>query len=167
MLFAVVIALIARSMQLGTYAKMIENMVSFYTGYAQVQHKNYTETHSLDESFIASESFLRELHQTAHITAIAPRLESFGLVCSDSATIGAMIVGIEPTYEAKFSKLNNRINKGCYLDNNSQGVLVAKGLAEQLMVDIGDTLIVLSQGYHGISAAGKFSVRGIVDFPSP
>ena len=36
-----------------------------------------------------------------------------------------------------------------------------------MKIKIGDTLTLLSQGYHGESAAGLFPVRGILKFPSP
>ena len=32
---------------------------------------------------------------------------------------------------------------------------------------IGDTVILMGQGYHGASAAGIFPVRGIIKMPSP
>jgi len=166
-LFAVVVALGTRSMQLGTYDRMIENLVSYYTGYAQVQHKGYNDTHSLDESFVANEAFVSHLQGADRATSIAPRLEAFGLVCGDSATMGAMLVGIDPAREAEFSHLARRVKQGAYLEAASRGVLIAAGLAEQLKLGLNDTIVVLSQGYHGTTAAGKYAVEGIVDFPSP
>ena len=57
--------------------------------------------------------------------------------------------------------------KGQYLQAGDDGVLVAVDLAKYLNLNVGDTLILLSQGYHGISAAGKYPIRGILKFPSP
>lgn len=39
--FAVFFAVIMRSMQLGTYAEMIKNVVSSYTGHIQIHKKGY------------------------------------------------------------------------------------------------------------------------------
>jgi ABC-type lipoprotein release transport system permease subunit len=57
--------------------------------------------------------------------------------------------------------------KNGYLTDNDDGVLVSDRLAGYLKLGIGDTLILVGQGYHGTSAAGIFAVRGIIKMPSP
>jgi ABC-type lipoprotein release transport system permease subunit len=47
------------------------------------------------------------------------------------------------------------------------GVLVSDRLSKFLRINIGDTLILIGQGYHGASAAGLYPVRGIVIMPAP
>jgi len=54
-----------------------------------------------------------------------------------------------------------------FLTNEDEGVLVSDRLASYLKVTIGDTVILMGQGYHGASAAGIFPVRGIIKMPSP
>jgi len=57
--------------------------------------------------------------------------------------------------------------KGSYLEMAGRGVVVARGLAGFLGLHTGDTLVLIGQGFHGVSAAGKFPVRGIIHLPSP
>lgn len=54
-----------------------------------------------------------------------------------------------------------------FLTNYDEGVLVSDRLAGYLKTTIGDTIILLGQGYHGASAAGVFPVRGIIKMPVP
>jgi ABC-type lipoprotein release transport system permease subunit len=54
-----------------------------------------------------------------------------------------------------------------FLSKEDKGVLVSDRLASYLKVTIGDTVILMGQGYHGASAAGIFPVRGIIKMPSP
>jgi putative ABC transport system permease protein len=54
-----------------------------------------------------------------------------------------------------------------YLTCNDEGILVSDRLAGYLKVEIGDSVILMGQGYHGISASGIFPVRGIIKMPSP
>jgi ABC-type lipoprotein release transport system permease subunit len=54
-----------------------------------------------------------------------------------------------------------------YLANNDDGILVSDRLASYLKVTIGDSVILMGQGYHGVSATGIFPVRGIIKMPSP
>jgi putative ABC transport system permease protein len=59
-----------------------------------------------------------------------------------------------------------RVSNG-FLKDEDDGVLVSDRLAGYLKVGIGDTIILMGQGYHGTSAAGIFPVRGIIKMPSP
>lgn len=54
-----------------------------------------------------------------------------------------------------------------FLVNDDNGILVSDRLASYLKVTIGDSVILMGQGYHGISATGIFPVRGILKMPSP
>lgn len=56
--------------------------------------------------------------------------------------------------------------KGEYLSQNDDGVLVSDKLSKFLKINVGDTLVLIGQGFHGASAAGLFPVRGIVKIPS-
>ncbi len=40
-------------------------------------------------------------------------------------------------------------------------------MSERLNVSINDTIVLFGQGYHGLIAAGKYKITGIVDLPSP
>lgn len=61
----------------------------------------------------------------------------------------------------KFSEESNN-----YLENDDKGILVSDRLAGYLKVSVGDTVVLMGQGYHGISAAGIFPVRGIIKIPA-
>ena len=54
-----------------------------------------------------------------------------------------------------------------YLSNVDEGILVSDRLASYLKVAIGDSVILMGQGYHGVSATGIFPVRGIIKIPYP
>lgn len=62
----------------------------------------------------------------------------------------------------KFCEVKNE-----FLANDDTGVLISDRLAGYLNLVIGDTVILMGQGYHGTSAAGIFPVRGIIKMPSP
>ncbi|HNW56445.1 MAG TPA: FtsX-like permease family protein [Bacteroidales bacterium] len=54
-----------------------------------------------------------------------------------------------------------------FLAINDEGVMVSDRLAGYLKVSIGDSIILMGQGYHGASSAGIFPVRGIIKMPVP
>ncbi|MBU0763929.1 MAG: FtsX-like permease family protein [Bacteroidetes bacterium] len=59
-----------------------------------------------------------------------------------------------------------RVN-GTYLSPDDDGVLIGDRMARFLKVGVGDTIVLLGQGYHGVSAAGKYPVRGFIRMPNP
>ena len=165
--FAVLLALVMRSMQLGSYDNMVKNAVSFYTGYIQVHKAGYWEDKSINETFEFTQYVEDEIKSEPGITSVTPRLESFALASSGNYTKGSAIIGTDPEKEARFTNLDKFVIYGDYLKPGDDGLLVASKLAEYLKVDVGDSLVLFGQGYHGITAAGEYPVRGILDFPNP
>jgi putative ABC transport system permease protein len=54
-----------------------------------------------------------------------------------------------------------------YLSAGKKEALIGDNLARYLNLNIGDTLVMIGQGYHGTTAAAKFRVAGIVKLPTP
>jgi ABC-type lipoprotein release transport system permease subunit len=165
--FGVLIATLMSSMQEGSYSSMIENVVKLYSGYIQVHDKDYWKNKVINNSFIPSDSLLSDFSQIKEITTTAPRLESFLLASSKELTKGSRIIGIDPIKETNVTELEKRMKDGSYLKKGDEGVLLSSELARYMKIEPGDTIVMIGQGYHGISAAGKYPVRGIVKLPSP
>ena len=54
-----------------------------------------------------------------------------------------------------------------YIKSGEPEVLIGDKLALYLKAAIGDTIVLLGQGYHGTTAAGKYRINGIVKLPTP
>ena len=165
--FGVIFSTVMTSMQYGSYDAMIDNIVKFYSGYAQIFTEEYHENKTINNSFEISDSLMRIVEKTRGVTEYAPRLEYFALASSDEITKGTLVVGIDPVQENKVTGTKKWVHRGDYLTKNDNGVLVAIDLAKYLQVNIGDTLVLYGQGFHGVMAAGKYPVKGILKFPSP
>lgn len=58
--------------------------------------------------------------------------------------------------------------KNSYLvSDDENAVLIGSGLSDYLKLGTGDTLVLMGQGYHGATAAGKYIIKGIVKLPAP
>ncbi len=229
--FAVIIAIVMRSFQIGSYDHMIHNVVETYTGYIQVQDKNYWGKKTINNTFVYNYSLPDVISRTKNIREVYPRLESFALASSGNVTKGAFVMGIVPEKEDHMTNASQRIVRyqvtkkitdqlieegsfsekvieqiralngesftseqdlekvlyeentiptetadqikqlasieGTYLRSGENEVLVAEKLAQFLDIGVGDTLILISQGLHGISASGLFPVKGIIKLPNP
>ncbi len=146
---------------------MVENVVKFYSGYIQVQNEEYWENKTINNTFEPTNDLYKKIEGTKGIIHVAPRLESFALASSLDITRGAMLFGIDPEKEEYVTEASKWISKGKYLQPGDKGLIIASGLAEYINIDVNDTLVLLGQGYHGVSAAGKYPVRGIVKLPNP
>ncbi|MEP2668043.1 MAG: FtsX-like permease family protein [Cyclobacteriaceae bacterium] len=165
--FAVLLACVMRSMQLGSYGRMIENSVRFYTGYIQIHKDGYWVDKVIDNSFIYDPEKLSEVNQLKGVQTFVPRLESFALSSFKNQTKGALVMGVDPERENDLTRVKSKLVDGTYLESNDEGILVSQGLANYLKANVGDTIVLLGQGYHGANAAGLFPVRGIVKFAMP
>ncbi len=165
--FAVFFALAMRSMQEGSYDYMVDASVSMYTGYIQVHAKEYWDKRSIDKSMELSSVKIAQIDSIEHITLVTPRLESFSLISYGNVTKVASVVGIDPEKENLMTDLKSKLISGVYLSDNSKGVMIAEGLAKSLKVEIGDSIVLYGQGYHGITAAAQVQVDGIVKFTLP
>jgi len=165
--FGVFFAAFMSSLQKGSFENMVENMVRFYSGYIQIQEVEFIDNRSLNNSFEEDESLTNLLDQNKSITQYSSRIESFALASTGEKNYGAMVFGIIPEKEDQISQLSKWVDQGEYLTGNSNGVLIGKGLAENLDLKLNDTLVMIGQGYHGATAADMFPVVGILDFPLP
>jgi ABC-type lipoprotein release transport system permease subunit len=165
--FAVIFALLMRSMQEGSYDYMVDASVSMYTGYIQIHAKDYWDKRSIDKSMELSGARIDKIDSIENVTLVTPRLESFSLISYANVTKVASIVGIDPGLENEMTDLKNKLSSGKYLTKESRGAMIAEGLAEVLKVGIGDSVVLYGQGYHGVTAAAQVEVEGIVKFTLP
>jgi ABC-type lipoprotein release transport system permease subunit len=165
-LFAVLFASFMDSLQRGAWDNMINNVVNYYFGYVQVHQDGYWEEQSIDKAFPLADS-LEQIGAVEGVEAVLPRLESFALAAAGETTSGVLVAGILPDVENRMTDLENRLVEGEYLTEGDEAVLVASGVAEKLGLALGDTLVLISQGYRGVNAAGKYPIRGIAKFGSP
>lgn len=155
------------SMQYGSYDAMVDNVVKFYSGYMQVFTEKYNENKTINNTFELNDSILNTVNSVPEIISYTSRLEYFTLASSDELTKGAVVIGVEPASEDKVTGTKKWVEKGEYIQKGDKGVLVAVDLAKYLKVDIGDSIVLYGQGYHGVMAAGIYPVKGILKFPSP
>lgn len=165
--FGVIIATVMNSLQDGTYANMIDMMVKMSSGYVQIQNPEYFNNRSINNIFTPSQRLLDELDNTQKVTAVAKRLDSFALISTGANTRGGAVVGFEPDIDKQTSNLQNWVSDGKFLEKGDNGVLVTFNIAKHLGLSVNDSVILISQGYRGVTAAGVYPIRGILTFNTP
>lgn len=167
-LFAVLLAILLYSMEQGSYQRMIDSMVKYSTGYIQIQDVLYEDEPSIDNSMLFDDHIHELLEKfDSKIDYYVPRIQNFALVATDNQTRGAMVMGIEPEHELKLNDLKDDLIAGRFIESGDEDILVTQGLASILGAEVGDTLVLLGQGFRGTTAAGKYRVKGVVDLKIP
>jgi len=165
--FAVFLSSTMRSFQKGVWDSVIENSVNLFFGYAQVHDNGYWDEQTLDNSLHYDKQLADLPNGIEEIKGLAPRLESLALASAGTLTQGVMVIGIDPEQENALTGISEKITTGRYLKDGDRGAIVAAGAAEKLKLKMGDTLVMISQGYHGVNAAGKFPIIGIFKYALP
>jgi ABC-type lipoprotein release transport system permease subunit len=206
---------------------MFRNVIESYTGYLQVQHKDFWDTKTIDNVFRNTPDLEKMIAEDRNVTALIPRFESFALVSSGALTKGVLVIGIDPEKEAFLSDIRSKLVRyrlseenlqkispelpgkitntnlagrsfssasslmlemgisdkdsaemmpvirkyasfhNGYISSGKPGALIGDRLARYLKVSVGDTLVLIGQGYQGTTAAGKYKIDGIVRIPQP
>ncbi|MEI7423697.1 MAG: FtsX-like permease family protein [Prolixibacteraceae bacterium] len=167
---SVFLAIVMTSEEDGTFGKIIDNVIDM-TGHVQIQNTEYWENKSINQGVILDSALLRNLRKTEHVSNVTAHLESFALASYRDMTKGVLVFGIVPSEEEKFAGFKQRFlkqqNKETqYLRDDDDGVIIGEKLASYLKININDTLVLISQGYHGASAAALCPVRGTIRLPS-
>lgn len=165
-LIAIFLSLIMRSMQLGTYKGTIDNVVGSYTGYIQLHHKGYWDNRSIDNSINVTSNLISQLSNTEGVEAVLPRLENYGLLSFGDLTKVISLNGVDFKKEQKLQDINSKLITG-FLPQNPKDIIIGKGVASYFKVETNDTLVFVGQGYHGMLAADKFHISGIIDLKNP
>jgi len=164
---AVFLAILMRSMQLGMYDNMIQNVVGSYTGHVQVHSNGFWEEQTIDNAFVYNDSLIQKIKKTEYVAGTTKRIQSGCLSSYGDLSKFVFVTGIEPKKEQLLTDWNKRLIDGQLLQTNSNSVNVGKGIAKYYNLKIGDTLIFIGQGYHGMQAVGAYPVSGILDMKNP
>ena len=161
--FATLLAIGMRGIQLGTYALNYRTIIEQFTSYVQIQPKGFQENPSLNKSFRYTKQLQSKLDNIPEVPAYTPRIYADGLISYKDASLGSAIFGIEPEGEKKVTTLLEKVKEGRFIQtDSSNNIVVGITLLENLKAKIGDTVVVLAQGFDGSLGNLKFMIAGAI-----
>ncbi|WP_159736892.1 ABC transporter permease [Vibrio atypicus] len=162
---ALFLSLMTRSFQEGSYSANIENAAKFYTGLIQLQHPEFHTSNSIDDVLPEDENYIQRAKETENVERVLPRIESVALAAAGERSKGVLVLGVDPVKEDEYSNISAKLVKGDFIEPDGKGVLVGESLARYLQVSVGDELVLYGQGYRGQTAAGLYTISGVLHFP--
>ncbi len=167
-MFAVVLAIGLMSMVNGMKQQMTRSIISNTTGHLQIQDVLYHDEPTMDHAMDYGEEVRGGIAKYEDLIAYTvPRIEGFCLASKEISSRGVYVMGVLPDKEDRMNDLSSRLTEGRMFTADDGFAVVAEGVATQLDLALGDTIVLLGQGFQGMTAAGKYKVGGILEFPLP
>jgi len=152
----------------GNYAKMIDLAARTYSGHVQVVAEGYHDRPSLFATVPDADAATARLRALPGVAGVTRRVETAGLLASGRRTTGASVIAVEPKAEADVSTVPGWIKEGTWLPDGppdpdgAPAIVLGKGLARRLRVDLGGEVSFVGQAADGAIAAELFAVVGLV-----
>ncbi|RDH85277.1 MAG: ABC transporter permease [endosymbiont of Galathealinum brachiosum] len=155
------------SMTEGSYSNMIDLFTRDHTGHVQVHKGNYLDRPSLFKTINQTTSLIESIKNNPQVIGVTARIYGPSLAYGKNKTFPANVIGINPELESETTFLKEKVNQGQYLTSGvtSNGyfpAMLGKSLAKNLHLEIGDELVLISQGVDGSIANDVFEVVAIV-----
>ncbi len=165
--FAVFFCILMNSAYDGIWNAAIQNILRMQKGHLEIHHKSDGKDMSAENFMAMGEDDLQRLSGVAGITDVLPRIETFAMASSGDLSQGVAVLGIYPALERRRMDLASMLVEGVYLTEQDRGVLMGEALSRYLGIHVGDSIVMIGKGYHGVSAVGLYPVRGILSIPVP
>ena len=132
----------------GSDQAIFGNMVRLYGGNLQIHAPGYGEkANNMPMLPVENDANVVET-VLAHpnVSAVARRINTGGVVSTREGTFPVKITGIDPDAETEISIVSENIKTGRYLmTGETDAILIGKGLADLLDVDVGDTVTLVGR----------------------
>ena len=151
----------------GSYSNIINIFTQDHTGHVQIHQEDYLERPSLYKTISNIDALMAQLEGNSDVISVAPRIYGPSLAYGKKKTFPAQVVGIDALREANTTRLKSKIKQGQYLTNQMTEdgyfqAMLGYSLANNLGLNIGDELVLISQGIDGSIANDIFIVTAII-----
>lgn len=146
----------------GMYQSNIDDSVFKQLSHIQIHHPTFSA--EKDSKFFISntDKILDSLHSDKRILTASSRVISTGMISSPTTASGIKILGVEPSSEAKQTRLNENVIDGNYFDSGKENeVLIGQKLAKKLKVKLRSKVIVTFVNIDSEMISAAFRVGGI------
>lgn len=162
--FGVVALLLAGGFIQWIFWAMRESVIGSQLGHIQVMRPGYlTDGQAAPYRYIlpSGSSALSVIREMPEVKVVAPRLSFSGLISHGDTTVSFLGEGVDPSKEAMLSRDLHVIQGRAMSPTDKQGILLGEGLAANLGVKAGDTVVLLATPQGGGINAVQARVRGL------
>ena len=149
----------------GITAEMVENATGLVSGQIEIHASEYRPERSLYETIGGRDGtdvgqLLQAVSADPSVVAVAPRVYAGGLISSGDATSAGMLMGIDPALEPALSRFLDELTDGRLPISGRNELMIGEEMARQLVVDVGDEVVVVAPGADGSMGNDLFEIAG-------
>jgi putative ABC transport system permease protein len=142
----------------------LENSVALQSGHLQIRSANYEENKvslKWQDLIQNPDQIIAQVTALPQVSLATPRLFASGIITHGQNSRGVQVIGIDPASGAN-QPFRQGLTAGDFIaDDDREGILIGRPLAEKFNVRIGDQLNLLVNTADGSVNEQNFSVRGI------
>ena len=140
-MFAVFFAVIMRSMEEGTYDRMLDNVINMYIGHIQVHARGYWDDKSPESLFEYNETVAKAVAAIPRLQKTYKHLESFAFVSTGELTKATAFLGIEPEKEYQSLNIKHTLTAGSFITRYDRSIVLSEGLAYLSLIHISQGIV--------------------------
>lgn len=162
--FGVIALLLAGGFIEWIFWGMREGAIQSRLGHIQMTRPDYLEAGSSDPfAYLLPNQIEGEVdfESIPEVRVVSKRLNFNGLVSHGAVTVGFIGEGVEPEKEAELSKILLIVAGEGLSSDDPNGLLLGKGLADNLGVTVGDAVVLLANTAQGGLNGVDGTVRGL------
>lgn len=144
----------------GLHLEMVRSGVSSMAGHVVVQAPGYQEERDQDITVPDAAGVEAALREALPGTRVLSRSFLQGLVTSPVNSVGVAVTAVQPDAEAEISDWKGKLTEGEWLSDD-RDIILGWRLAESLDVELGDKVVVMTQGQDDVSSR-LFRVSGLM-----
>jgi len=148
----------------GTYNRIIEIFTRNRLGHIQVHARGYLDKPSLYKIIQDYQKVGEKIEKVKGVQNWSPRVYAAGLASVGEKSAGVQITGIDPEKETRATRFDKKVIQGRNFSISPLNeAILGKGLAKTLQAEIGDTVVIVSQGADGSIANDLYTIVGITE----
>ena len=139
------------------------NFALTLTGHIQIHAAGFEQARKLKMRIAHPDAVLKRIAGAPGLQASVLRLRVSGLASAAGANAGALVYGVQPDAERRFSRMAGFVTRGRWLrDDDDRAIVLGDGLADRLQVGLGDKVVLMAALENGDIASEVFRVRGLL-----
>ncbi|MFH1709496.1 MAG: ABC transporter permease [bacterium] len=162
--------IIVDSMLTGIDQESFDKIINYETGHIKIFDRGYREDEEnlpLDKSIKDPASLIKKVGMEPDVAGVTSRI-NFRIMLSDGRDkYPAVGIAVNPKDDQSVFLLKQAVEKGEFLKDGEEAMLVGEGLAEDFRVNVGDYLTILTRTKYDTYQAIDLRIKGILKTEDP
>lgn len=151
----------------GSYGNIIDIFTLDNTGHIQIHKDDYLDRPKIYKTIRDRTEVEAAMQANEDVFSFTPRVFSPALAYAGNKTAPSRVIGVDPELEPTVSRLKYKVTSGTYFDSAPDPVgyfkaMIGKGVSINLDLDVGQEIVLISQGADGSIANDIFIVSAII-----